>query len=139
LQNKTWLDQFNHPTPAVTGITVSSYPLGALVGCATNCIVGDTLGRRRMIWMSMAFIIVGACLQTSAYTLPHLVVARVITGIGTGIDSSTVPMYQSELCRKENRGRIISWETWFLGVGISLAYWFDCESHHSVDRTGTDG
>lgn len=39
-------------------------------------------------------------------------VGRVITGFGTGIDSSTVPMYQSELCKKEWRGRIVAWEIW---------------------------
>ena len=34
-------------------------------------------------------------------------------------------MYQSELCRKEKRGRLVSWEVLFLGVGISFAYWLD--------------
>lgn len=76
-----------------------------------------------MIWMAMAFIMVGASLQTSAYTLPHLIVGRIITGIGTGIDSSTVPMYQSELCEKEKRGRLVSWEVLFIGIGITTAYW----------------
>ena len=71
----------------------------------------------------MALIVVGASLQTSAYQLSHLIVGRVITGLGTGIDSSTVPMYQSELSRKEWRGRLVSWEIWFIGLGISLAYW----------------
>ena len=73
----------------------------------------------------MSFVIVGASLQTSAYTVAHLVIGRVITGFGTGIDSSTVPMYQSELCRKEKRGGIVSTEVLFIGIGISLAYWID--------------
>jgi MFS family permease len=70
----------------------------------------------------MGLIIVGAVLQTSAYTLAHLIVGRIITGFGTGIDSSTVPMYQSELCRKEWRGRIVSWEIWFIGKEHFVAY-----------------
>jgi len=37
-------------------------------------------------------------------------------------------MYQSELSKKGNRGRIVSWEIWFIGIGIVLAYWIDCES-----------
>lgn len=41
----------------------------------------------------MAFVLVGAILQTSAYTVAHLIVGRVITGVGTGIKTSTVPMY----------------------------------------------
>ena len=71
-----------------------------------------------MIWMAMGFIIVGASLQTSASSLPHLIVGRIITGLGTGIDSSTVPMYQSELSKKTNRGQVVSWEIWFIGIGI---------------------
>ena len=101
--------------PTIVGITVSSYCLGALGGCILNFFIGDIFGRRRMIWMSMSLIIVGATLQTSAFTLAHLIVGRVITGFGTGIDSSTVPMYQSELSRKEYRGRLVSWEIWFIG------------------------
>ncbi len=63
----------------------------------------------------MGLILVGASLQTSAFQLVHLIIGRVITGFGTGIDSSTVPMYQSELSKKEWRGRLVSWEIWFIG------------------------
>lgn len=105
----------------VTGITVASYCLGAFLGCVLNFMIGEMLGRRKMIWLAMAFIIVGASLQTSAYGLAHLIVGRIITGLGTGIDSSTVPMYQSELSKKEWRGRLVSWEIFFIGIGIVSA------------------
>lgn len=75
----------------------------------------------------MGLIVVGASLQTSAYTLAHLITGRIITGFGTGIDSSTVPMYQSELCRKEWRGRIVSWEIWFIGKLAGLVA-YECPS-----------
>lgn len=78
------------------------------------------LGRRYMIWLAMGLIIVGATLQTSAYSIAHLIVGRIITGFGTGIDSSTVPMYQSELSKREWRGRLVSWEILFIGVGIVI-------------------
>lgn len=125
LQNKDWLAQFNHPRDTITGIIVSSYCLGALFGCILTVFIGDILGRRRMIWLAMAFIVVGATLQCSAFHISHLIIGRVITGLGTGIDSSTVPMYQSELCKREWRGRVVSWEIWFIGFGIVLAYWID--------------
>ena len=68
---------------------------------------------------------VGATLQTTAYTVPHIMIARFVTGIGTGIETSTVPMYQSELCEASKRGRLVSSEPLFVGVGIVIAYWFD--------------
>lgn len=73
----------------------------------------------------MGFIIIGATLQTTAFTVPHIMIARYITGIGTGIETSTVPMYQSELCEAHKRGRLVSSEPLFVGVGIEIAYWFD--------------
>lgn len=73
----------------------------------------------------MGFIILGGALQSCAYTVPHIMIARYITGIGTGIETSTVPMYQSELCEASKRGRLVSSEPLFVGVGICIAYWFD--------------
>lgn len=120
LENPSFQDQFGDPNDVITGITVSSYCLGAFFGCVLNFAIGDLLGRRYMIWLAMGLIIVGASLQTSAYTLAHLIVGRIITGLGTGIDSSTVPMYQSELSKREWRGRLVSWEILFIGIGIVL-------------------
>lgn len=77
------------------------------------------------MWVAMGFIIVGAILQTTSYGVPQVLIARFITGIGTGIETSTVPMYQSELCDADKRGRLVSSEPLFVGVGIVIAYFFD--------------
>ncbi|KAK9779799.1 putative Myo-inositol transporter 1 [Seiridium cardinale] len=123
--NENFLDQFGHPSPSLEGIIVSIYNLGAFSGCILAFLVCDRTGRRMAMWIAMCFIIVGAILQASAFTVPHLMIARYITGIGTGIETSTVPMYQSELCEAEKRGRLVSSEPLFVGVGIEIAYWFD--------------
>jgi MFS family permease len=62
--------------------------------------------------------IIGAILQCTSYSVPQIMVARFITGVGTGIETSTVPMYQSELCDAKRRGRLVSSEPLFVGVGI---------------------
>ncbi len=61
-------------------------------GLAVNFFVGDKFGRRKTMWVAMGLVIVGAVLQATAYNVPHLVVGRVVTGFGTGIKTSTVPM-----------------------------------------------
>lgn len=73
----------------------------------------------------MIWIIVGAILQCTSYSVAQIMVARYITGVGTGIETSTVPMYQSELCDADKRGRLVSSEPLFVGVGIIVAYFFD--------------
>jgi len=77
------------------------------------------------MWVAMAVIIVGAVIQTCSYSVAQMLVGRIITGIGTGIETSTVPAYQAELSRPEMRGRLISSEVVFLGAGIVLSYFFD--------------
>lgn len=59
---------------------------------SVNFFIGERLGRRRTIWLAMVIVIIGAILQTTAFTVPHLVIGRLITGAGTGIKTSTVPM-----------------------------------------------
>jgi MFS family permease len=95
LENNDWLTQFNHPGDTLTGFITSSYNLGCLAGCFGNFIIGDRLGRRKTIWLAMVWVIVGAALQASAYSRGHLIAGRIITGIGTGLKTSTVPMYVS--------------------------------------------
>ncbi|KAG9193770.1 hypothetical protein G6011_03805 [Alternaria panax] len=123
--NEDFLNTFDHPSPGLEGIIVSIYNLGCFTGCILSFIFCEKTGRRLAMWIAMVWIIVGGALQASAYTVPHMMVARFLTGIGTGIETSTVPMYQSELCEANKRGRLVASEPLFVGVGIELAYWFD--------------
>ena len=64
-------------------------------------------------------------LQASAFSRAHLVVGRIICGVGTGIDTSTVPMYQSELCPAKKRGRLVASELFCVFLGIVISYWYN--------------
>ncbi|KAH8891601.1 putative Myo-inositol transporter 1 [Thozetella sp. PMI_491] len=123
--NEDFLETFGHPNSALEGIIVSIYNLGCFSGCILAFFFCEKTGRRLAMWIAMCFIIVGGALQACAFTVPHIMIARYITGIGTGIETSTVPMYQSELCEANKRGRLVSSEPLFVGVGIEIAYWFD--------------
>lgn len=39
----------------------------------------------------MILISIGAVLQAASFSLPELFIGRVVTGLGTGLKSSTVP------------------------------------------------
>ena len=52
-------------------------------------------------------MIVGAILQTAAIDYAMMLVARVITGVGNGLLTSTVPAYQSECAPPERRGQLV--------------------------------
>ncbi|KAE8378424.1 general substrate transporter [Aspergillus bertholletiae] len=122
VENDDFLDTMGNPGDSLMGIIVSIYNLGCFTGCIVNFLVGDWLGRRRAMWFAMVWVIIGATLQTSAFSVPHLMVGRFVTGIGTGIETSTVPMYQAELCEASKRGKLVCSEPLLVGVGIVIRY-----------------
>ncbi|GAM35110.1 hypothetical protein TCE0_015f03161 [Talaromyces pinophilus] len=134
--NKNFLDVVNNPNDSTEGIMLSIYNLGCFSGCILNIFLADYFGRRRSIWFAMAWIVVGASLQASTYGLAQLMVGRFITGIGTGFETSTVPVYQSEVCDASNRGRLVSSEVTFIGVGLVISAFFDYGMVHIDSPVG---
>jgi MFS family permease len=77
------------------GIAVASYNLGCFFGAIFCIWIGNYLGRRKTIFTGSIIMVIGATLQACAYSLPHLIVGRIVTGIGNGMNTSTVPTWQS--------------------------------------------
>ncbi|KAI6783156.1 Sugar transporter-like protein [Emericellopsis cladophorae] len=107
------------------GIAVASYNLGCFIGAIFTIFIGNPLGRRKMIFLGTAIMVVGAALQASAYTLPHFIIGRIITGLGNGGNTSTVPMWQSETCSAHKRGKLVMIEGALITGGIMISYWID--------------
>ncbi|KAL5364669.1 hypothetical protein BJX96DRAFT_188018 [Aspergillus floccosus] len=125
IENEDFRAAMGNPGDSLTGIIVSIYNLGCFSGCVVNFFLGDWLGRRRAMWLAMFWVIIGATLQTSAFGVPHMMVGRFVAGIGTGIETSTVPMYQAELCEADKRGKLVCSEPLLVSIGIVVSYFFD--------------
>ncbi|KAI5241320.1 hypothetical protein E4T43_05601 [Aureobasidium subglaciale] len=140
ISNPDFLDVVEHPSEAFLGFIVSSYNLGCLAGCLLNFFVGSGIGRRPTLWLAMLLISLGAVLQASAFGVS---LYRGFTKKDkdrntnksedsaddcwknrVGIDTSTVPMYQAELCKSHVRGRLVTTEVLFTALGIAVAYFF---------------
>lgn len=74
----------------IQGIAVASYNLGCLLGAIMTIWLGDMLGRRKMIFVGSIIMVIGATLQCTSFELPQLIVGRIVTGIGNGMNTSTV-------------------------------------------------
>ncbi|EXJ89874.1 hypothetical protein A1O3_02941 [Capronia epimyces CBS 606.96] len=116
--------QANHKS-TIQGISVASYNVGCFFGAIVCIWVGDILGRRKTIFLGSAIMVVGATLQASAFSLPHFIVGRVITGLGNGLNTSTVPTWQSECSKSHKRGQMVMIEGALITGGICLSYWID--------------
>ncbi|KAI1858051.1 uncharacterized protein JN550_012873 [Neoarthrinium moseri] len=107
------------------GIAVASYNLGCFLGAVISIFISNPLGRKNMIILGTSIMIVGAILQASATTLPHLIVGRIITGLGNGGNTSTIPTWQSETSRAHKRGKLVMIEGALITCGIMISYWID--------------
>lgn len=56
----------------------SSYTLAATVGCMVVMAIGLPLGRRRCLVIGNLLVIVGGSLQASAWSVPQIIIARVL-------------------------------------------------------------
>ncbi|KAI5302780.1 hypothetical protein KEM56_000361 [Ascosphaera pollenicola] len=109
----------------VQGITVASYNLGCFCGAVFTIFLGNYFGRKKTIFIGSFIMTVGAILQCTAFSLPHLIVGRLVTGWGNGMNTSTVPMWQSETAAAHERGKLVMIEGMLVTGGITLSYWID--------------
>jgi sugar porter (SP) family MFS transporter len=96
-----------------------------MLGALSTIFVGDMLGRRKVIFISSALVIVGSLLMSSSYSLGQFIVARLVQGLGTGGTTATVPVWQSEISGSSHRGSHVVTEGLFVAIGIAVSLWID--------------
>lgn len=57
--------------------------------------IGDLLGRRKVIYIGVIWMVIGTVLQCTSFGITQLAIARVVTGIGNGMNTATIPTWQS--------------------------------------------
>lgn len=118
-----------HHVTVVQGAVTSCYELGCFFGALFALARGETFGRKPLIVSGSIIIILGTLISVTAYRdswgLGQFVIGRVITGLGNGLNTATIPVWQSEMSRAENRGRLVNLEGSVVAVGTLIAYWLD--------------
>ncbi|KAL9012486.1 MAG: hypothetical protein Q9173_002755 [Seirophora scorigena] len=109
------------------GFVTAIYEIGCLFGAIFILAFGDFLGRRRAIMMGGSIMILGVIIQVTAERtatpLAQFIIGRTITGVGNGINTSTIPTYQAECSKTSNRGLLICIEGGIIAFGTLIAYW----------------
>lgn len=115
-------------------LVTAVYELGCLAGAIFALIYGDHMGRRWMIFSGAIVMIIGVVIQVTAFVkhipLLQFFIGRVITGIGNGMNTSTIPTYQAECSKTSNRGLLICIEGGVIAIGTMIAYWIDFGAHY---------
>lgn len=135
---KPFINVFHAVQDNTMSATVTAvYEVGCLFGAMFALFTGDRLGRRKMIMAGAAIMIIGVVIQVTAFTghipLAQFIVGRVITGVGNGMNTSTIPTYQAECSKTSNRGLLICIEGGIIAIGTAIAYWIDFGASYGPD------
>lgn len=105
------------------GWITSSIIVGCLTGVAAAGRLADLIGRKKVLLATALVFAVGALGEALAPTPELLVAARILVGIGIGIETTVAPLYIAEVAPARIRGRMVSFNQLFNTVG-NLAVFF---------------
>lgn len=118
--NETWV-----LPDTLQGFLVSSVLIGAVIGAATNGILADIFGRKKIIMATAVIFILGSILCAFAPNVYMLILSRIFVGFAVGIVNFVVPLYLSEVSPKNLRGTLVSLYQWAITAGILFSYFIN--------------
>ncbi|KAJ5587125.1 uncharacterized protein N7459_002890 [Penicillium hispanicum] len=121
----TFAQVFDNPNSTITGLMVSIYEVGCMFGSIGIIIWGDRIGRRMSLVIGGLIVVLGTILQVSSYSRAQFIVGRIVAGLGNGMNTSTLGIYQSETCPAKNRGKVVTCEGIMAIGGVWISYWLD--------------
>jgi len=125
LSNNAFLRTFGNPNATIQGQIVSTYDIGCIFGAISSIFFGDRLGRRRSIILGCCLVIIGGTIQTASYHLPQMIIGRIVAGLGTGMNTTAIPMWQSETSQAKDRGKLIVIQLVLVLGGIVITNWMN--------------
>lgn len=118
--NESW-----NLTDTTQGILVSSVLIGAVIGAATNGVLADMFGRKKIIIATAIIFILGSIFCAFAPNIYVLIASRLFIGFAVGIVNFVVPLYLSEISPKNLRGTLVSLYQWAITAGILFSYFIN--------------
>ncbi|KAL9107783.1 MAG: hypothetical protein Q9227_007405 [Pyrenula ochraceoflavens] len=100
----------------------SGMPLGAVGGALLLSPANEILGRKMAIIVSTILYTIGAALEAGSVNFGMIVAARVILGVGVGLEGGTVPVYVAETVERRIRGNLVSLYQFNIALGEVLGY-----------------
>ncbi|MCJ1301208.1 hypothetical protein MMC08_004007 [Hypocenomyce scalaris] len=128
------MQNFQATFPTLTGATiqgwlVSALELGAWGGALFNGYLSDRISRKYSMMVAVLIFTLGTGLQTGAQNPGYLFAGRIIGGIGIGMFSMVIPLYQAEIAPPQLRGSLVSLQQLSITIGTTIAFWLDYGLH----------
>ncbi|GJN93904.1 hypothetical protein Rhopal_006963-T1 [Rhodotorula paludigena] len=117
--------QFVRTFPLADAAVQGEYRVGAVFAL----LFGDKLGRRRMIFWGSVILCFGVVIQVTTFRghwqSGQFIIGRIVTGLGTGFQTSTIPTWHAECAKAHSRGLSVFIEAAMISTGTMVSYWVD--------------
>jgi SP family galactose:H+ symporter-like MFS transporter len=111
-----------HATDTDKEWIVSSMMFGAALGALAAGVLSYRLGRKVSLILGAILFVAGSLFCAFAWSIPSLIVARIVLGLAIGVATFTAPLYISEIAPPEKRGSMISTYQLMITIGILAAF-----------------
>ncbi|KAL3429632.1 major facilitator superfamily domain-containing protein [Aspergillus tetrazonus] len=130
------MENFQNHFPGLMGSTiqgwlVSALELGAWAGALFNGYLADRISRKYSMMVAVVVFTLGSGLQAGAQTPAYFFAGRIIGGLGIGMFSHVIPLYQAEIAPPELRGSLVSLQQLSITIGTAIAFWLDYAHGHT--------
>ncbi|PYH78742.1 sugar transporter [Aspergillus uvarum CBS 121591] len=124
------MENFKAHFPSLMGSTiqgwlVSALELGAWAGALLNGYLADAISRKYSMMVAVIVFTLGSSLQSAAQNPAYFFAGRIIGGIGIGMLSQVIPLYQAEIAPPELRGSLVSLQQLSITIGTAISFWLD--------------
>ncbi|KAI0469695.1 general substrate transporter [Xylariaceae sp. FL0804] len=116
-----FLEYFNHPSAEMQGWVTACYDLGCFAGALLTLLVGEKLGRRRMLLIFTVIMASGIVVQTASHNMNTMIWGRIIAGIGNGGNTATAPVWHVETAHHSAKGMAVVKEMAVNILGFAIA------------------
>ncbi|KAI9355801.1 hypothetical protein BD770DRAFT_390764 [Pilaira anomala] len=122
-------------TPAYTAVLPVSLAASSVASFMAG-LVADILGRKRLFWVAAILHFIGCITELADQNYASFFTGRILNGFSEGVFSMLIPLYQSEIAKPNNRGRLITLYQIFVTLGFCISFWlsfgtFQIKSHQS--------
>lgn len=104
-----------------SGLIGSSLLIGIFVGSIAAGVLGDRIGRRRVMMYALALYALATILAAFSPNWEVFFVLRIIAGIGIGAESAIIPTFIAEFIPKHRRGFFVGAVAGFFALGYVSA------------------
>lgn len=101
---------------------MGSLNLFSMVGAIFSSYISDIFGRRGGFLVAAVGFIFGILIMSFSRSFEMLFFGRIFVGLGVGFGLAIDPVYISEICPREHRGRLVTWSEIALNIGIVIGF-----------------